>query len=143
MESISHSESETKQIAQTFASELKAGDIIVLYGDMGAGKSTFTKGLAQGLGIEKDITSPTFPLMNVYDVNTPNSNIKIFIHIDTYRLKDADELKAIGVEEYLGAANTLTVIEWPEKIEGLLQEKNVKKIILEHVNQGERKITIE
>lgn len=140
MEFVPSSSEETKHIGKEIASSLQGGDILVLYGEMGAGKTTLTKGIAEGLGISKDVTSPTFGLMHVYDVNNGNRTIKQLVHIDTYRLKDEHELVAIGVEEYLGAADTLCIIEWPEKIETLLVDKKVKKIFLEHTDDGKRKI---
>jgi len=135
-----HNEMETNQYGKELASHLNGGDILLLYGDLGAGKTTLTKGIAAGLGIQKDITSPTFTLMNVYPLK--NSSAKNFVHIDTYRLNDEKELLAIGVEDYLGAPDSITIIEWPEKIEGLLLGKNVKKILLEHSAKEKRKITV-
>ncbi len=143
MELFTHSEGETIQAGKQIANSLKAGDIVLLFGNMGAGKTTMTKGIAQGLGIQKHITSPTFPLMNVYALNNPDSDIKNFVHIDTYRLKNQEELIAIGVEDYLGKPDTITLIEWPEKIQELLSNKTVKKITLEHVDGESRRLVIE
>lgn len=140
MEWTTSSQEETKNTGKEIASSLQGGDVLLLYGEMGAGKTTLTKGIAEGLGINKDVTSPTFGLMHVYDVSNANSTIKRLVHIDTYRLKDEHELVAIGVEEYLGATDTICIIEWPEKIETLLAERTVKKIFLEHTDDEKRKI---
>lgn len=114
------SEAETSALAQKITTQLKGGDILALSGDLGAGKTTFTKGLAQALGITKTITSPTFAIMNVYQLPTPKNGIKTLVHIDAYRLESPDEILTIGAEDYLGEPDTLCVIEWPEKIQTVL-----------------------
>lgn len=141
MEWFPASSEETKNIGKEITSSLIDGDILLLFGEMGAGKTTLTKGIAEGFGITKNVTSPTFGLMHVYEIK--DSNIKNLVHIDTYRLKDEHELIAIGAEEYFGTADTVCIIEWPEKIQGLLATKKVKKIFLEHVSEEKRKITFE
>lgn len=90
MEFISHTEQETIAWGKLLAQQLKSGDILCLYGELGAGKTTLVKGIAAGLGIEKTITSPTFTLMNIY--STKNNQITQLVHIDTYRLKNEEEL---------------------------------------------------
>lgn len=139
---ISHSDNETQQIAAKFAATLQPGDIVTLTGELGAGKTTFTKGVAIELGIRKEITSPTFVIMNTYEVRIQTSDIRHLVHIDTYRLKSAEELREIGVEEYLGAPQTVTIIEWPEMATPLLAGKKIRHVLLEHTPSGERQITI-
>ncbi len=117
---ISHSETETNALAARIASTLKSGDILTLHGDLGAGKTTFTKGLAAALGITKTITSPTFAIMNVYELPAEKNGIKTLVHIDAYRLESPDEIITVGAEDYLGEPDTLCVIEWPEKIQTVL-----------------------
>lgn len=126
----------TWKIGEKIAAGLKGGDILCLYGDLGSGKTTLTKGLAQGLGLKRRITSPTFSLMNVY----PLKFFKL-VHIDTYRLKDEQELVDIGVEDYLGAPGMICVIEWPEKMKRLLKNKKTLDIKIKHIKYG-REITI-
>ena len=141
---ITNNSQQTIAFGKKLSQSLKGGDILCLYGELGAGKTTLVKGIAQGFGVKQDITSPTFALMNVYDIKTlKHENIKTFVHIDTYRLKDGRELVDIGVEDYLGAADTVCVVEWPEKIESLLRGKKVKKINIGHVGERERKIIVE
>lgn len=137
---VSHSDEETKKIASELTASWEAGTVITLSGDLGAGKTTFTKGVAQVLGITKEITSPTFAIMNVYETTHPT--IKKLVHIDTYRLKSNEELIGIGAEDFVGAPDTLTIIEWPELAAPLLAGKNLVNITLAHTNEGERTITV-
>ena len=128
---------------------------MLLSGELGAGKTSLIKGLAVGLGVKKEITSPTFTLMNVYEVKSLKSKVKSLVHIDTYRLKDEKELVEIGVEDYLGRPDTICAIEWPEKIKNILNNADgrlrrpadytdkIIKISLAHgENPNQRKIEV-
>jgi len=106
-----NSEQETMQLAKKLALLLKAGDVITLEGDLGAGKTTFTKGLAQGLGVKRTVSSPTFTIIKEYRGELP------LYHMDVYRLEHSDE--DIGFEEYFHG-NGITVIEWAQFIEEFL-----------------------
>lgn len=119
MKWTAHSVSELDAIAKNFSSTLKAGDVIALYGDLGAGKTTFTQGIASSLGFEQTITSPTFTILQEYVSRT---NDYTLAHIDTYRCKELSELIEIGIQDYLGHPDYLTVIEWPELLEVLLPQ---------------------
>ena len=141
-----------------FARTLRGGDIVLLHGELGAGKTTFVKGMAKGLGVTQNITSPTFALMGVYSIQRRDPStrpdksglardditgaVRQLCHIDTYRLKNADELRAIGAEDYIGEPHTVTVIEWPEKIAALLAAHKTKNIFFRHVDGG-RSITVQ
>ena len=137
------------KLGKNIASKFKGGDIILLYGDLGAGKTTLTKGIASYFGI-KDVVSPTFTLMQEYQVNPPvrragklaSMQVSKLIHIDTYRLEHEEDLVEIGVEDYLGHENTICIVEWPEKIEGLLKKHTIKKVIINHTAEGDREIEI-
>lgn len=118
MKYILNSEKETFEFSKDFAGKLKGGEIIGLVGNLGAGKTVFSRGLAAGLDIKNKITSPTFVLMKVYEVK--RKNIKYFCHIDAYRLRSAQDLLAIGADDYLGKADTITLIEWADKIKTIL-----------------------
>ncbi len=133
------SQLETELFGKKLAAKLKGGDILLLSGDLGAGKTSLVKGLAKGLGIKNEITSPTFTLMNVYKIKNKKTQPWQFVHIDTYRLKDEKELLEIGAEDYLGNPNTICVIEWPEKIAGLLKNKPTTSISLEHGDKPEER----
>lgn len=122
-------EQEIINAGKVFASQLKGGDVVLLHGDLGAGKTTFTKGIARGLGIKDTITSPTFTLMNVYEGGK-------LVHIDTYRLESPHELIAIGAADYVGQPETISIIEWPEKIQDLLGDKKTVSVFLKHTSAG-------
>ena len=122
-------------LGEKIASKLTGGDIILLQGELGAGKTTMSKGIAKGLGITDEIVSPTFTLMNVYE------NGKL-VHIDTYRLENADGLLEIGVEDYLGQADTITIVEWPEKIQELIKDKKTLEISIVKQDDNSREISI-
>lgn len=130
------------EYGKTLAQTMHGGDIILLHGDLGAGKTTLTKGIAKYFGIE-DVVSPTFTLMQVYHLgNQTYKNINTFVHIDTYRLEDEQQLQEIGVEDYLGEKNTVCIIEWPEKMQKLLENKKVINVYIEHSKDGGRCIEI-
>lgn len=140
---ILNSPQETFAYGKKLAAKLKGGDILLLSGDLGAGKTALVKGIAAGLGIKKELTSPTFSLLNIYPISHKQSAISQLVHIDTYRLKDEKELLEIGVEDYLGRPDTICAIEWPEKIQNLLKGKKTTTIALEHGDKPEeRKISI-
>jgi len=108
------SEQQMIELGKKIAADLKGGDIVLLYGDLGAGKTTLTKGIASYFGIE-DVVSPTFTLMQTYQITDNRHRITKLAHIDTYRLENEEDLIEIGVEDYLGDENTVCIIEWPEK----------------------------
>ena len=132
---------ETQKFAEEFGKNIQAGDIITLTGDLGAGKTTFTQGFAKGLGITNRIISPTFIISRKYEIKRKSQTIKIFYHIDLYRMVSEKDLHSIGLEEILGDKNTVVVIEWPEKMGSLLPKKRWN-ITIESMRENERKITI-
>lgn len=134
MEYISKSENDTFEIAKKFAFNLVAGDIVLLQGDLGAGKTVFVKGIVKTLGGNKDlVTSPTFTIVN--DYQTKNGTI---YHFDLYRIKSEEELYNIGIEEYL-YSDAISFVEWPERAPDLFG-KTCKKIIITKVDENTRKI---
>lgn len=140
---IIEDEQQMLKYGQALAQKLSGGDIVCLEGDLGSGKTVLAKGIAKGIGIPEKITSPTFTLLNIYETNAEakKRGIKQLAHIDTYRLKHETELTEIGVEDYLGAPETISVIEWPEKIAGLLRKKNVTIVKIEHLAGAKRHVT--
>ncbi|MDX1934860.1 MAG: tRNA (adenosine(37)-N6)-threonylcarbamoyltransferase complex ATPase subunit type 1 TsaE [Capsulimonadales bacterium] len=113
-------EAETVRIADELAKRLAAGDVLCLSGDLGAGKTTFTRGLVAGLGSPALVSSPTFSLIHEY----PGGRLPVY-HVDAYRLRNAEEAEEIGLGEYLGRGDGVTVIEWPERIEPLLPDERL------------------
>ena len=115
----SHSSDETMQFASKLASKLHIGDVVVLSGELGAGKTKFTEGFLKYFGLDKEISSPTFNIVNEYK----KDDIKIY-HFDVYRLEDVDEFYAIGGEEYFSSG--ICIIEWGELIEEALPNDYIK-----------------
>lgn len=137
MEIISNSESETIELGKKIAANLKKGDIIVLTGDLGSGKTKLTEGILTYFGLQDEISSPTFTIVNEYDTE----KFKIF-HFDVYRLADIDEFYAIGGEEYFEQG--VSIIEWGEIIEEALPNNYIKIIFQRDLeNENVRKIKIE
>lgn len=136
MEFVTKSEAETRSLAKKTAEKLKAGDVILYSGEMGAGKTAFTKGLAEFFGTEEEVTSPTFALVHEYPGRVP------IFHFDLYRISGFDDLYSIGFFDYLDRGGILAV-EWSENIPGLEDElENVVKIGIEKLGENERRITV-
>lgn len=127
---ITKTELETKQLAQELAMLLKPGDVITLEGDLGAGKTTFAKGIGTGLGVKRTINSPTFTIVKEYEGELP------LYHMDVYRLEESDE--DIGFQEYFDG-DGISVVEWASFIEEYLPEKRLD-IIMKAKGEKEREI---
>lgn len=130
MKKISHSEQETIQIACDYAKTLSPGDVVLLDGEMGAGKTVFTKGIAKGLGVEDEITSPTYAYLNDYDG-------KLY-HYDCYRVESEEQAENLGLADYFEGKG-VCVIEWSQNIASLLPSR-VKKVAIRRLNEWEREI---
>jgi tRNA threonylcarbamoyladenosine biosynthesis protein TsaE len=120
MKIITKNKEETQALATKIAKQLKGGEVLALQGDLGAGKTTFTQGLAKALGVKVNVTSPTFVLLKIY--KTKHISIKQMIHIDAYRLNTGTDLEAIGWQEYL-KPDTLVVIEWADKVKSVIPKQ--------------------
>jgi tRNA threonylcarbamoyladenosine biosynthesis protein TsaE len=130
---ITSSPEQTWRIGEMLGARLGPGDTVCLYGDLGAGKTSFSYGVALGLEVKEPyITSPTFTFVNEYEGRVP------FYHIDLYRLKDPEELENIGFEEYIDS-DGVTVIEWAERAEDELPEERLS-VYLNYVNESSREI---
>jgi tRNA threonylcarbamoyladenosine biosynthesis protein TsaE len=110
---ITHSEEETEKIGAALAARLRAGDVVAMTGDLGAGKTVFIRGLGRALGVTDRITSPTYTVVNEYEGTIP------LFHFDMYRLSGAEDLFGIGWDDYLRRGGVCAV-EWSERAEGLL-----------------------
>lgn len=132
-----YSENETFEIGRKMAEGSKPGDIFCLLGDLGVGKTIFSKGFATGLGITEHITSPTFTIVQVYEANKP------LYHFDMYRIEDEDELEMIGYEDYF-YGHGVCLVEWANNVEDVIP-KEAKWIMIEKdLEKGfdYRKITV-
>ncbi len=137
MKVVTNSEFETIELGKTIGAELQKGMVIVLTGDLGSGKTKLTEGILTYFGLEKEISSPTFTIVNEY--NTPKFDI---YHFDVYRLEDSDEFYAIGGEEYFEKG--VCIIEWGELIEDALPKEYVKiNFSRDLENENKRNIEID
>ncbi len=138
MDVLSRSTQETEELAKRLAAQLKPGDILALYGDLGSGKTTFTSYLVSALGIEKRVQSPTFVILRRYAAESAGK-IKAVNHLDLYRVQSKEEVEDLGLPELFSEPNSITVIEWPEIAEEFLPKDTIK-INFEYVDENTRRI---
>lgn len=131
---ISSSPKETEEIAFAFAKELIKGDVVAFIGGLGAGKTAFTRGLANGLNVEGEVSSPTFSLVHEYSGNPS------LYHFDMYRINSIDDLYSTGYFDYLDR-NEIIAIEWSENISGILEENTIF-VELKQIDETTRQINI-
>ena len=122
LEVISHSADETVAIGEALAGSLRDGDVMLLHGDLGAGKTTLAKGIASALGIEDVVSSPSFSLVNEYDTRLASAVSRLY-HLDLYRLRSEGDLATIGFEDFVAPADGVTIVEWPERAGTALPER--------------------
>ena len=130
---VSENAEDTFSFGERYAKTLKAGDVVILDGEMGAGKTVFCKGVAKGLGIEDEILSPTYAYMNDYYG-------KLY-HFDCYRLSDGGQAEALGLCDYF-YADGICLIEWAQNISSVLPSV-VKKVKIEKISENVRRISYE
>lgn len=130
-----HSPQETRALGARLAKCLNAGDVLLLLGDLGAGKSELTRGVAQGLGVTATVTSPSFTILNVYD----EGRVPLY-HFDWYRLNSADELYEMGMDEYLGG-DGVAVVEWPSQCPEAVPADHLE-VAIEPIGDSDRRITL-
>ena len=127
---------ETWELARQFAPELKPGDVVCLEGDLGAGKTTFTQGLAAALGVPGRVNSPTFCIVQEHRrLPSSVSRPSLLVHMDLYRLHNEDDVIAIGWEDYL-AEGAILVVEWPERA-GTLVPPDARHVVFTHLDGEE------
>ncbi len=129
---ITKTREETEAFAKRYAQTLQAGDIVLLDGDMGAGKTVFAKGVAKGLGIEEEVTSPTYAYMNDYDGR--------LFHYDCYRIETVEQAERLGLADYFDMGG-ICLIEWAQNIAPLLPNA-VKRVQIKKLTEEEREITV-
>ena len=135
-EFVSNSEQETRDFAKQIAAKLRAGDVVLFNGDMGAGKTAFTRGLAEYLGADGEVSSPTFALVHEYYGRIP------LFHFDLYRISGFDDLYAVGFFDYLDRGGILAV-EWSENVPNLENElENVVRVSIEKLSENGRRIIV-
>ncbi len=127
---ISKSREETEAFAYAYAKTLQSGDVVLLDGDMGAGKTVFAKGVARGLGIEEEVTSPTYAYMNDYDGR--------LFHYDCYRIESVEQAEQLGLADYFDMGG-ICLIEWSQNIAPLLP-RTVKRVRIRKIGENEREI---
>ena len=156
MKIVSKSLLDTEKIAKEFIEKISIGVygnalVVGLYGDLGSGKTTFTQAVAKMFNITDDVTSPTYVIEKIYDINHPSqiknqfdgasNNFKKLIHIDAYRLDSAKELSVLDWDKTLSDPRNIIFIEWPERVVGVLPE-NHAKVFFKFVSEFEREIEI-
>ena len=134
-EFISHSQLDTEEVGRKLAEKLPGGAVVAMYGDLGAGKTAFVRGMAKGMGLSCRVSSPTFTIVNEY------LGERELIHFDMYRLSSADELFDIGWEDYL-SRGAVCAVEWSENVQDAFFGDEVV-VRIEKLNDTDRKITIE
>ena len=134
-EFISRNESETEALGERLARSIPGGAVIAMYGDLGAGKTAFVRGMARGLGLDCRVSSPTFTIVNEY------LGARELIHFDMYRLSSADELFDIGWEDYI-SRGAVCAVEWSENVEDAFYGDEIR-VTIEKLSDSERKVTIE
>ena len=134
-EFISHSQLETEEVGRKLAEKLPGGSVVAMYGDLGAGKTAFVRGMAKGMGLSCRVSSPTFTIVNEY------LGERELIHFDMYRLSSADELFDIGWEDYL-SRGAVCAVEWSKNVQDAFFGDEVV-VRIEKLNDTDRKITIE
>ncbi len=136
MEFISNSLEDTVKFAKIIASKLKKGNIILLFGDLGSGKTTFTKSLAKELGVKEIVTSPTFTIMNEYEGVVP------IYHFDMYRIETLSEIEELGFSDIINSGEGICIIEWPECCIEILPSDCIK-IKISTLETNKRKFEVE
>ncbi len=135
LKTVTHNERETIDFGRRIADKLLPGTVLCLYGEMGAGKTAFVRGLAEGLGLHTNVTSPTFTIVNEY------LGERELIHFDMYRLSSADELFDIGWEDYL-CRDAVLAVEWSENVEEAFDGSEIR-VRIRKLSDSDREITVE
>ena len=133
-----NSAEETRALAAKIAAETPNGTVFALDGNLGAGKTVFASGFARGLGITEPVSSPTFTIVQEY----PRTD-GMFFHLDLYRIDGPDAALAFGIDEFLYASDAISLVEWPERIEGLFPPGTIRVAIERTDKEETRKITVE
>jgi tRNA threonylcarbamoyladenosine biosynthesis protein TsaE len=141
LEKITSSESDTFQLGKSFSVHLRNGQTAALFGEIGSGKTVFIKGLCEGLRVIQPVTSQTFVIMSEYDgfIRDQKTTVR---HFDFYRVEKENDLRELGLNEFIGEAGSVALIEWAEHVARFLP-KEFWEVQFEKLSENERKITIE
>ncbi len=140
VERISHSETETLQLAARLGRQLSAGDVVCLEGPLGSGKTCFVRGLATGLGLDPTaVNSPTFVIWQRYQ---QMQTALALVHLDAFRLAGPDDLESVGWEELLETPDTVIAVEWPSRIAAALPQRRIN-VVMTHVGESTRRIAVD
>jgi tRNA threonylcarbamoyladenosine biosynthesis protein TsaE len=140
-QSLVNSAEEMKRLGAELAQKLSAGDVVLLNGDLGAGKTTLVQGIATGLGIGEPVTSPTFTLVAEHPLPEPVRGIERIYHLDLYRLTDPHELESFGYDDYLAPDGAISLIEWPERAADWLPDRALL-IEIDYRGENKRAVTV-
>ncbi|MCX6703096.1 MAG: tRNA (adenosine(37)-N6)-threonylcarbamoyltransferase complex ATPase subunit type 1 TsaE [Candidatus Zambryskibacteria bacterium] len=150
LSNLKETQSYAEKFLESLSSKNEEATVVGLYGDLGAGKTTFAQGLARALGVFDTIVSPTFVIMKIYEIPSniklltslpaQTGNFKHLIHIDAYRLEKSAEMLHLGWKEIISNPENLVVVEWPERIEDIMPPHI--KIMLRHVSENEREVEV-
>lgn len=133
---ITESSSQTERLGELLGAWLQPGDVVLLHGDLGAGKTTLTKGIARVLGVQDTVSSPSFALVNEYAL----PHFRLF-HLDLYRLNDPADLESIGFAELTSAEDGVALVEWPERADGMLPDRYLL-VEIAYAGEGRREVRV-
>jgi tRNA threonylcarbamoyladenosine biosynthesis protein TsaE len=133
---ISKSEQDTIDFAEKIASIVTPGSVIALYGNLGAGKTVFSRAFARAIGVKEAVSSPTYTIVQEYKLD---GKFAYLYHLDLYRINNSRDALAFAVDEFLNDSNSYALLEWPERIDDILPPHTIK-IMIEHLEDGTRKI---
>ena len=134
----SHSEKETEDFAFNLSRNINWGTVLTLNGDLGAGKTVFSRGFARGLGITEAVSSPTYTIVQEYSL--PGG--KRLYHLDLYRISSPEAGLAFGVDDFVNDPNAIALVEWPDRVGSVIPDDAVK-ITIRHLNSSEREISVD
>jgi tRNA threonylcarbamoyladenosine biosynthesis protein TsaE len=136
---VTNNFTETQSLGEKFAKTLKGGKLIALYGNLGGGKTTFVQGMALGLGIKNRVISPTFIIIRSYKIKRKTQNAGLFYHVDLYRTETVDDIKGLGIDEFMLKSNNIVVIEWAEKMKDFLPKQRID-VYFTYLEENKREI---
>jgi tRNA threonylcarbamoyladenosine biosynthesis protein TsaE len=139
---VSRSEEETRALGATIGELLQPGDVVLLHGDLGSGKTTLTQGIAKGLGIDDYVQSPTFTLVAEHATQSGDGDQLMLYHLDLYRLTDPAELESFGYEDLVTQSDGVVVVEWPERAGDILPDEYLL-VIIDLMGSRERLLTLQ